>query len=83
MRKNGSVNSIGLELGSFPLIEMTGNRRITVEGSTGVLLYENDCVKVNTVSTVISINGRGLCLRCISPSCVEVEGFIAQIDFLT
>ena len=30
--------SVGLDMGSAPLIEMLGNRRITLEGSTGILL---------------------------------------------
>lgn len=73
----------GLDMGSAPLIEMLGNRRITLEGSTGILLYESDNIKINTNKMVVSFFGRGLCVRCISSSCVEIEGFVGKIEFLT
>lgn len=72
-----------LDMGSAPLIELLGNRRVTLEGSTGVLLYESENIKINTNRMVVSFRGRGLCLRCISSSCVEIEGFICEIDFMT
>lgn len=70
-------------MGSAPLMEFLGNRRVTVEGSTGVLLYESENIKINTNRMVVSFRGRGLCVRCISRSCVEIEGFICGIDFIT
>lgn len=77
-------NSIGIDLDcAIPMIEMTGNRRITVEGSTGVLLYESNNIKINTNKMVVSFCGRRLTVRCISNSCVEIEGFITKVEFLT
>ena len=81
--KSDIVNSMSLDLGSMPLIEMTGNRRITIEGSTGILLYESECIKINTNKMVISFSGWGLCVKCITNSCVEVAGFITGIEFMT
>lgn len=72
-----------LDAGTQPLIEMTGNRLITVEGSTGILLYESDNIKVNTNRLIISFFGRGLRVRCISGSAVEVEGFVSKIEFIS
>ena len=72
-----------LDMGSAPLIEMLSNRQITIEGSTGILLYESENIKVNTNKMVVSFYGRGLCVRCISSSCVEIAGFINRIEFLT
>ena len=66
-----------------PLMEITGNRRVCVEGSTGVLLYENEFIKIAAGRMMISFGGRGLRLRCVSGSCVEIEGFISKIEFLT
>lgn len=70
------------DMGGAPLIEMLGNRRITVEGSTGILLYESENVKINTNQSVIFFCGRGLSVRCISGSCVEIEGFVSKIEFI-
>lgn len=71
------------EFGSAPLIEMMGNRLVTIEGSTGILLYESENIKVSTGRMVVSFGGRGLRLRCISGSCVEISGFISKIEFLS
>ena len=88
MRKNNDKNKsvgyspLGLDMGGMPTIEMLGNRRITLEGSTGILLYESENIKINTNKMVVSFCGRGLCVRCISGSCVEIEGFVTHIEFL-
>lgn len=74
---------VSFDMGTMPLVEMFGNRRITIEGSTGILLYERESIKINTNKMVICLCGRGLGLRCISNSCVEIEGFITGINFLT
>lgn len=78
--KSGSPR---LDIGSAPLIEMTGNRQVTIEGSTGILLYESESVKISTGRMIVSFGGRGLRLRCISGSCVEICGFISKIEFLS
>ncbi|MBQ1594506.1 MAG: hypothetical protein II105_02460, partial [Ruminococcus sp.] len=31
----------------------------------------------------LSFEGRGLSVRCISGSCVEIEGFITKIEFIS
>lgn len=82
-REEGGFRYAGIDMGGLPSIEMLGNRRVTIEGSTGILLYESENIKINTPKTVISFCGRGLTVRCISSSCVEVEGFITIIEFLT
>lgn len=81
MKKPTAVTN--LDLGTAPMIEMTGNRRVTVEGSTGILLYETKCIKINTNKMALSFEGRGLSVRCISSSCVEIEGFITKIEFIS
>ena len=70
------------DMGSLPLIEMLGNRRISIEGSTGILLYEESCIRINTSKMVVSFGGRGLRVRCIGGSCVEVEGVLTEIKFI-
>ena len=68
---------------NLPVLELTGNRQASVEGSTGVLKYEDEVVRINTCSMVISFEGRGLRLKCITPVSVVVEGFINKVEFLT
>lgn len=84
MPKNkNTYQKVPLDIGNMPLIEMFGNRRITIEGSTGILLYESENIKINTNKIVICLCGRGLSLRCISNSCVEIEGFVTGINFIS
>ena len=72
-----------IDAGTQPLIEMTGNRQINIEGSTGILLYESDNIKINTNGPVLSFYGRGLSVRCITGSSVEISGFVNKIEFIT
>lgn len=72
-----------ISMGGAPIIEMTGNGRITLEGSTGILLYESENIKINTPKMIVSFCGRGLTVRCISSSCVEIEGFVTAVEFIT
>ena len=74
---------IAFDMGDAPLIEMISNRRITVEGSTGILHYEAENIKINTNRMIISFCGRGRRVRCISCSCVEIEGFVSAVEFVT
>lgn len=68
---------------NLPILELTGNRQASIEGSTGVLRYEDEVVRINTPSAVIEFLGRGLRLRCISATAVTIEGFITDVHFLT
>lgn len=79
------INSgFALDLNSgFPTLEMLGNRRVTIEGSTGVLRYESENIKINTNKMVVSFCGRNLTVKCISSSCVIIEGFITSVEFIT
>ena len=82
-KQTPSYNRMPISMGGAPIIEMTGNRRITLEGSTGILLYESENIKINTPKMIVSFCGRGLTVRCISSSCVEVEGFVTAVEFIT
>lgn len=67
---------------NLPVIEFTGNRRAIIEGSTGVLRYGEDNVRIKTRKSILSFSGRGLKIKCISPTCVIVEGFILNFEFI-
>lgn len=66
----------------MPIIEFTGDRSVMVEGSTGVLKYESEVIRINTRSMVIAFFGRGLTLKCISPTAVIIEGCITNTEFI-
>jgi sporulation protein YqfC len=53
-----------------------------MEGCTGVLKYSSDNIKVNTNSMVVSIQGRGLNLKCISSSSLVISGTVLSVEFI-
>lgn len=67
---------------SLPITEIIGNREVTIEGSTGVLKYESDNIKVNTGQMVISLEGRGMELKFFSSSSLIIEGNILKIEYI-
>lgn len=83
MKKSEKSRKIPLELTyNLPVIEFTGDRTVMVEGSTGVLKYESEIIRINTRSMVIAFYGRGLTLKCISPTSVIIEGCITKTEFI-
>lgn len=82
-KQTNTYNAIAADIGGMPLIEMTGNRSIVLEGSTGILLYESGNIKINTTKMIISFCGRGLSVKCISSSCVEICGFVTSVEFIS
>jgi len=68
--------------GSMPVLEFSGNRQVTVEGSTGVLQYDSEVIKINTKFMILAFYGRNLNLKSISPMTVIIEGFITKTEFV-
>lgn len=64
-----------------PHLEFISNKEVVIEGSRGVLLYSETLIRINTGSMMISFCGRGLNLRCISPTALIIEGFITNVEF--
>lgn len=66
----------------LPIIEMTGNKEIIIEGSTGVLKYQEDNIKINTRVMVISVKGRGLKLKYLSSTALIIEGCVLSLEYI-
>lgn len=83
MKKKKKIGTmIPAELNSaLPIIEFTGNRNATVEGSLGILHYDDSVIRINLGKMVVSFCGRGLRLKCISPTAVVISGFITKTEF--
>ena len=83
MKKNKKEFFVPIEFnGSIPIIEFNGNKQVVIEGSTGVLQYESEVIKINTKNMVVALFGRGLNLKSISPTTVIIEGFINKTEFI-
>ncbi len=68
-------------IGKSSHIEVKGNTLVNLEGSKGVLEYTTECIRIAVDSFVVSISGRNLSLKCISPISLTIEGFITNISF--
>ena len=68
-------------LGKTSHIEIKGNTLVNLEGSKGVLEYTSECIRIAADCFVVSISGRNLTLKCLSPISLTIEGFITNISF--
>lgn len=62
--------------------EINGNTEVIVDGSKGILTYDENMIKVNTGKMVTTFLGRGLTIKCLTPDSLVVQGFITSIEFI-
>lgn len=62
-------------------IELEGNNTVVLEGSKGVLEYSEECIRISVESYIVSFEGRGLTLKCISPTALTIKGCVLNISF--
>lgn len=68
-------------LGKKCHIELDGNTLLTLEGSKGVLEYSTECIRVAVDNFIVSLEGKHLTLKCISPTALTIQGSILNISF--
>lgn len=66
----------------LPLISMIGNEELTVENYKGVIEYNEERIRINTVKGVVKIEGRNMFLREITDDDIEITGTIIKIEFM-
>ena len=65
----------------FPVIQVRGNREITINGCMGLLSYSHENILLETKYCRISINGRALTLSNLAENILAVRGFIQNVEF--
>lgn len=68
-------------LGRYSLITVTGNSEIIVEGLRGILDYDAETFRVNTVSGIVIVMGSDLELASLTAEEVVVRGKISSVEF--
>lgn len=63
-------------------IQLIGNRELSLEGCKGVLEYDNSIIRLNLGNRQLKLLGRNLSIRVLERNYVEIEGFIATIEFV-
>ena len=61
---------------------VSDNREILIEGSRGVIEYNENSVKINTGKYIVAFAGRGLKLSCMNDYSLTISGFITSIEFI-
>ena len=69
-------------LHDIPRIEIIGCSRVNVENFRGILDYGENCIKINSNTGIIKIDGDELFIESISDEGVFVQGRILRVEFL-
>ena len=65
-----------------PRTEIMGKERINIENFRGILDYNENCVKINTTSGIIKIDGDGLLIESITDEGVCIKGTVIRLEFV-
>ncbi len=68
--------------GAKPHLEVSGNTSATIDGCRGVLEYSETVIRVSLGQVTLQMKGRGLTLKCISPTSLIINGFITAIEYI-
>lgn len=66
---------------NLPLIELTGNKELAVDGCKGVLEYDENVIRLNLKNYILRITGRDLGLTCLTTESLVVRGTILSVEF--
>ena len=62
--------------------EINSNREVIVEGCRGILMYEENIVKINMQNMVSVFCGRKLTIKCLTEDSLIITGFITSVQFM-
>ncbi len=68
-------------LGRYSLITVTANTELLVEGLRGILDYDAETFRVNTISGIVVVTGRGLEIASLTAEEVLIKGKISSVEF--
>ena len=64
-----------------PIIGMTGNKEITVDGFKGIVDYTETSVSFKAGSVIMTVGGGGLSIRYLSVHTIVISGEITAVEF--
>ncbi len=62
-------------------IEICDNTRAIIEGSKGVVEYSDTVIRISLGTYTVAFVGRGMNLKCLSPTSLIIEGFFLNVEF--
>ncbi len=69
-------------LASLPRLELSGNRRVLIEGCRGIAEYDDDRICLRTTAGVIRFLGDELRMHRLNPECAIITGQLLSVEFL-
>lgn len=78
-----SINIPDCALPDFSHFEINSNKEVIIEGSKGILQYEENIIRVNMGKMITSFCGKNLSLKCLDSDSLVIIGFITSIEFIT
>ena len=80
-----------IELNQSPLasllsafrFEMCGNKEVIIEGCQGILIYDENLIKIKVKKMLVSFFGRNLSVKCLTSDSLIILGFITSVEFTT
>ncbi len=69
-------------LGKSARMELSGNRRLLIEGCRGIAAYEEGLICLRTDSGTIRFSGCDLRMHRLDPACAVITGRLLSIEFL-
>lgn len=68
--------------GRYSLITLIGNSEISIEGLRGILDYDSELLRINTVSGIVALTGCKLTIEAMTPEEVYIKGKITSVEFI-
>ncbi len=69
-------------LSTAPRMELSGNRRVLIEGCLGIETYDEDRICLRTTVGTVRFLGRELCMHRLDPACAVIAGRLLAVEFL-
>ncbi len=87
MRKDNSKNHTepggqASFFGSPPRLELRGSRELLIEGSTGVIYYSDNAMRIGVGRQTLIIVGSELCINTMFGSTLSISGHIRSVEFV-
>lgn len=80
---SGTGEPLMRALPARPYIEMSSNVKMLVEGCTGILEYERECIQLAAGKWTLRITGSGLQIGSMKEQCAVITGMIAAVEYLS
>lgn len=64
-------------------MEISGNREVVVDGCEGVLIYEDNIIRLALKGMSATFTGRNLQIKVLTHNSAIISGFITNIEFIS